>query len=144
MLPHTPAPVGGKVTPMSVSATLLRLILSVVLILDGVGATSLPAGHAGSGLAPTTVAGIDLPCHADAMTGNPSRTARSAGVPLDRSQPDCCESGACRWACLHHAQLTGMAMQMPAPVIERAAYLPAAPAGHVPPTLPDLIRPPIG
>src|SRR3546814_16614457 len=60
------------------------------------------------------------------------------------SLPDCCESGACRCACLHHGQFAPMTMVASAAIIGHTDRVRPMFSVHASPALPHLIRPPNG
>lgn len=136
---------------MSGSAILLRVMLSVVLILNGIGSAvaSVQTAHAGNVTMAMPVPGdAGMPCdgdhHAQAEPAQADGvTVLATGQP-SQPGPDCCDSGACRCACMHQAQVAvAVLLPIDAVIIHARAVLPPA-AGHSTPALPHLIRPPIG
>lgn len=135
---------------MSRFAISLRVLLGLVLILNGIGnaVASVRMTHAGA-VEMTAPAGAGMDCHghdegqADANPANGASAALTADEPSD-PDPNCCESGACQCACVHHVQA---AMSLPGPIDAVATQARAAlppKGGHSAPALPHLIRPPIG
>lgn len=134
---------------MSGSAILLRVMLSVVLILNGIGSAvaSVQMARAGNMTTEMPVSdAAEVPCHGDhdALADAAQPDVISELEEPSQSDPNCCESGACRCACMHQAQ-AAMAVSLPieAVIIHARSVLPTA-AGHTAPALPHLIRPPIG
>ncbi|ANB17424.1 Hypothetical protein I596_1396 [Dokdonella koreensis DS-123] len=97
---------------MSVSAVLLRLLLAIALIANGVGVPVVPSAQAG----PARDA-QDLPCHGAAAT------PEAPGTATDRPAPDdphgCCLSGPC--ACLHACPALPAALAAAPPLPPRVA-----------------------
>lgn len=145
---------------MNPYSVLLRLLLVVVLVLNGTGtaaaSVTMPAGMAGSApteiaVAPETAgAQAEMPCHemaAEAVSPDMAATQASAHHPSDDGQPaapDCCKTGACHCACMQAAQAALPAMPAfgfvpPHSDVPHPMYL-----GHAEPALPHLVRPPIG
>lgn len=135
---------------MSRWSILLRVLLSLSLVLEGGGWAMASAQRhvpsAGMGSERASAASAD-----DAMRACHGHHGAAAHValaghaaPHGHAAPDCCTSGDCDGACLH-AQATVAMSSLP------VAVAPDAPPavtrlvrGHASPTLPHLIRPPIG
>lgn len=137
---------------MSASAVLLRLLLCLVLVLDGIGSAGASArmavaatGHPAAAAEPERCPSHPhAPEAADPHAGHhaPSPAAASAKC-ADHANSHCCDSAACGCAC---AQTGSTAMFAAAPLA--LAFLPAAPlpsasAGRAAPVLAPSIRPPI-
>jgi hypothetical protein len=136
---------------------LLRVLLSVALIFNGAataGASVHIIGHTGAMAAVVAEAAAE-PALATAEEDPscrehrpvPSAEQRAAAADTDQSQrpaPDCCQSDACRCACVHHAPAAIVGLDFHAPLIEHAASVRPMSSGHADPALPHLIRPPIG
>lgn len=133
---------------MSLSAVLLRMLLCLGLVLNGLGVAAASAGpmahaHApGAALENTATTargsaeGVDPPCHEDSM---PTPVPQSPG-----DQPsDCCESGECPGDCVHQVQVIVDAPGSRNVVIASNDRLRSMMPAHAPPVLPQLIRPPI-
>lgn len=141
---------------MSFGSLLLRLLLSLCLVLDGTAAAAiahLPMGHdaaAASMPAPPTASTAavmaDMPCHGhDAASSTTPTSATSLTAPDPAgSSPDCCESGACRCACMHVAQVVVPSLAWAAATPGHARSVRPLLPGHTAPPLPHPIRPPIG
>lgn len=136
---------------MSASALLLRVMLSVFLILNGIGSAvaSVQMTHAGDMAMAVPVSDeAGMPCHGNHDT--PAQATQADGITVlaagqpSPPGPDCCDSGTCRCACMQQAQ-AAVAVRLPidAVILHARAVLPPA-AGHSTPALPHLIRPPIG
>jgi hypothetical protein len=125
---------------MTLSAVLLRVLLSLALVLNGTGAAvaavHAPAPHMDAALAQAMASDKDAPCHHDA-----AMAAKHAPIADHGS---CCKGMRCDRA-------------GPAPALLEIAFAPVAPAlpppafamqrldaGHRAPALAHPIRPPIG
>lgn len=148
---------------MSVSALLLRALLSLVLILNGSGsamaATGMELGHL-SGHAPAGETAMahaepEPPCHesgtspmAHAGPVNPVATEAppiAHGTPGGAApEPDCCTASHCGGACLQHLTATVPVVSTGPVLVVRAASPRATAGAHAAPPLPNPIRPPIG
>jgi hypothetical protein len=140
---------------------LLRLLLSLGLVLNGSG-YAFASGHA-SMVAHAQAAAqpqVQSPCHeggdaqgpAMPMHGSDAVDVASGGVlsppgeahPPGHADPDCCDMGTCRCACMHGAvAAVAMLARAPFAAINGTAVRPLVSA-HPAPVLPHLIRPPIG
>lgn len=141
---------------MPMPAFVLRLLLCIAIVLNGAGdvlaATRMHVeGMAGYPVPEAAVAGS--PCHSTAgeavglQPGPPDgHGAHDERGGLGDDEPGCCSSSgpACECECAHVAHV------VPVPTGSAAAIMPAflepvhVASVHVAPTLPDLIRPPIG
>lgn len=147
----------GYLRRMSLPAILLRLMLSLALILNGMGVAAASAQMlSGMAILPASpqaenpVAKTDAsPCaeHHMTMAGKTDESADSSTpVPPrgDHPVPDCCKSSACRCACIHACpSVTATSVQMPL-VLSHDLSGRTMSLGHPTPALPHLIRPPIG
>jgi hypothetical protein len=139
---------------MNAWPTLLRVVLSIALILNGIGGavagTRMQAGQlAASTGAPSAEAGkgADMPCHAHQRPesgGHQASKEGSPALPGKAPVPDCCKSGMCTCACVHVAQIALSALQVTAPVLEHDLAVRRLSLTYATPSLPHLIRPPIG
>lgn len=143
---------------MSVWSILLRVLLTVGLILNGSGYAVASAHMQHMTMASATpqpvatpVAAVESPCaerHQGMVpvAGNPLPDAASDAVSVESEYPapDCCKSGACRCACVHHSQAAVPAVAFRQAVIEHVSSVRSMKSGHDSPALPHLIRPPIG
>ena len=137
---------------------LFRLILSAALVLNGVGSAAAAAqmqlnhagaiaaaAHADHTLVSERAPAGEAPCHdgkAGSTPGLPD-PAKHSGPP-ELGGRDCCKTLSCDCGCL--SSVTGVAI---AALGDRLVVDDSAPAwprraGHRPPPLPQLIRPPIG
>ena len=149
----------GILKLMPVFSTLLRLLLSVVLILNGAGTAVAAARMQLEQVAPAAqrmvvatsvaAAGTEPPCHHPPMVSAvahadvSSPAAKAVGHARTRVL-DCCKPGNCEGSCAY--PVAGLAFN---PVVHHPSHGHADMAwtevgGHVEPSLPDLIRPPIG
>lgn len=139
---------------MSFSSVLSRVVLSLVLVFNGASgaAASVHLNHVG-------IAGVAVgperevvrapeagPCDEHQQTATVAVEAPAAALQSHAGHPaaDCCEGGTCQCACVHHAQAAILEVAFDTTAIAHADSGPAMVLGHVPPTLPHLIRPPIG
>lgn len=144
---------------MSPFAILLRVLLSISLVLNGMGtavaATRMLVDHAATSVARTVVATTEvvatLPCEqhhgmAAAVSEGPApiAAADTGAVKTKHPTPDCCKSGKCGCACLQATPAALLVMSLPQAVIARGAGVRAMKPEHASPALPQLIRPPIG
>ena len=131
---------------MSPWSLLLRLLLALALVFNG-AAPAMAAIHAGHIVAPHQatetgpVAESETPCHEHREAGNANRSSAPDGQP---ASPDCCESGACRCACVHSTTLAIIEFDIVAPVVGHTESVRPMALGHPDAALPHLIRPPIG
>lgn len=126
---------------------LLRLLLAVALVFNGVE-PAVAAVHAGHMTAPAVVV-EPAPVADEAMSceHHQAGTAKQPqSVPVEEApaSPDCCESGACRCACVHSTPVALIDLGFVAPVIEHVESVRPMTLGHADAALPHLIRPPIG
>lgn len=132
---------------MSRWPAILRILLSLTLVLNGIGSamaatrmqlTTAPAQKAEATM-PDTKAG--MPCHEQGAMG----AGKSHGQPQEApAVPDCCKGGACACACTSVAQAVVLTPSLPTPVWAHAPLTKRLSLGHLDPALPHLIRPPIG
>lgn len=159
----------GYIWQMRLWPTLLRVLLIAALALNGAvpAMAAIQMGHdPGPGPGDTATAsdsaGSEEPaCHPPSPQGaapvhahgtvhdHVSAPAETIATDLDQApdqghhEGDCCESGACRCACLHSCPaMVRVVAALPA-VVEHASNVGRMSASHVAPTLPHLIRPPI-
>lgn len=139
---------------MSFRSVLSRVLLSLVLVFNGasgaaasahlhhVGSDGVAAGPVGE-IAPAQDAGS---CHEHQPTAATAVEAPANAPPSHDGHPaaDCCEGGTCQCACVHQAQAAILDVMFGTAAIAHTDSGPAMVLGHVPPTLPHLIRPPIG
>lgn len=144
---------------MSIRSILLRLFLSIVLLFDGT-ATAVAAVHmnhldradAAAQLATTENpdANSEMPCHdasaaQDAMALHSDAGGHGHGTSdAETPPPDCCESGACDCACMHPAQAAVVSAAVDLGSLEHTDSVRPMFSVHASPSLPHLIRPPIG
>ncbi|TBR12794.1 MAG: hypothetical protein EPO46_03980 [Lysobacter sp.] len=147
---------------MSLTSLLLRLLLCVSLIANGVGfaqaSVRMQYGHPaqeGVGQVPTPAQSSAPPCHRDATVQMPSMQAPHAMHAMDaagssaspaskQSHDDCCKGKTCRCACVQQAPCTFVSLLLPGAVLLPASQSAARVTLHTQPRLPHLIRPPIG
>lgn len=137
---------------MAVRSKLLRVLLSIALILNGIGsgvaATRMHANqmsdadHSSSAMATSAT----KPCHQHQGSGNGAGhpSPQSDPDPGKATVPDCCASGLCACACAHAAQVALLAPSRLLPVPSGSLVVKQLPLEHAAPALPHLIRPPIG
>lgn len=139
-------------------SALLRFALAVVLVLNGIGtavaatrmqlagaALALSAGPATAKTA--TAQAMDPSCHlgmaAPATQVETPLLAVQAGAKSQLPGPDCCRSANCGCACVYSTAVVVGALIQPVSYANAVVEWTKA-AGHRPPILPHLIRPPIG
>jgi hypothetical protein len=122
----------------------LRLLLSVLLVLNGIGeaaaAASMELRHAmATSIANDADATHDgaAPCHDDGATATPADHDDDSGTP------DCCRSGQCHCPCAQHVYAATTIEFDRAARLVHADVIVAPKAGHASPTLPHVMRPPI-
>jgi hypothetical protein len=134
-------------------STLLRLFLVVALVFNtmGTAVASVHLDHQGAMEAAqvSKVATTEAPpCHEHQQATAAATEVQPAAAPeatrKPHSTPDCCKSGACRCACVHHAPALMIALGFYPLIIEHAKSARPMSSGHAPPALPHLSRPPSG
>jgi hypothetical protein len=97
--------------------------------------------------------GAQPPCHepaagtesvADTNQINPRSHASDPSAAADQGAPDCCKSGNCRCACVHQLPVFVAADWVRDAVVVHVDNARSMRSTHASPTLPHLIRPPIG
>lgn len=143
---------------MSFLSSLLRLTLSALLILNGIGTAvagvRMEAGHPGHGTQVgqvVTDAQAEPPCHhhhARAAAASAQMAEHGAATNVvEKSKtlrPDCCKSANCACACTFAAAGIAMSPLPPDGFSGHAAIVWTETSGHRSPSLSHLIRPPIG
>ena len=144
---------------MSLPSLMLRVLLVVALVLNGTGtalATAhVHATHADAARLASEARDAAVAAHEEAASchdqGLPPRAADPATdpapvpeAPIPGDPEDCCDTTACGCACAHTATAAVLAPPSGWPVAARAPDPPIAPTTHAEPSLPRLIRPPIG
>ncbi|MBO9662180.1 CopL family metal-binding regulatory protein [Dokdonella sp.] len=138
---------------MSASAALLRLLLSLVLVLNGIGSVAASARMAGA-MDGAHHAAVSKPaaakhCAQSAMaeaTADPhaGHDSHATAPPCsDHAKPDCCDSSACGCACAQSGSTALFAVAQLSPVFLHGHLAPPPSAGHVAPALAFPTRPPI-
>lgn len=137
---------------MSASA-LLRLLLSLVLVLNGIGTVAASARMAGAmdgahhAAVPKHAAAKH--CTQDAIAeatadAHAGHDGHSAAPPCsDHAKPDCCDSSACGCACAQSGSTALFAVVQLSPVFLHGSLASPPSAGHVAPALAFPTRPPI-
>ena len=135
---------------VSLSAILLRLLLSLSLILNGSGyaaaAAKMQMHHPASvaDVSSTSKAQKSSPCpEHGGVTSVAGHAAESSSATPDDNRPECCKSAKCAGACLQHVP-TAVTIHWigPATITHSNATRPMK-AAHATPALPHRIRPPI-
>jgi len=140
-------------TPVSV---LLRIVLCACLVLNG-SAWALSADHHAASAAREAAAvaaaheNAQAPCHENAHDAAPHHETAAAlpeGPDPAHDSPgdpgDCCGEAGCSCDCLHHSSLAVAESLSVAPSIRPSEPAVAFAVKHAAPSLPHLIRPPIG
>ncbi|WP_457097443.1 CopL family metal-binding regulatory protein [Lysobacter sp. P5_B9] len=140
---------------MSVCAVLLRLLLCLTLVLNGV--TAAVAGTHVQPVAlernatPQAASSVSeaggMPCHHHSQAGASHAAPMAASAETtDKARHavrDCCKSGSCRCDCVQHAQ-AAVPVAVSAPVrIAHAELARHVSPVHASPAISHLIRPPI-
>lgn len=142
---------------MSLSSLLLRVLICVVLIANGIGlaqaSTRMPLAHAGEGAHVAGGMHASTGCHSgmattghDGMPMDRAAQGHAAGKGTQDADPgpaDCCEGTACACECIQHLSAGFGAGGLPAAILVRAGPLVDGGSRHLAPRLPHLIRPPI-
>ena len=137
---------------MTPSAALLRVLLSLILILNGIG-----GAFAGAEMqlqhAPPNQPTVATEATADVHAGMPEcdqGTKQTQPAPtaidrasLDQAVPACCENMVCDCACAQHGSAIVPVSRIALPMLGHASDLHPLTVGHAAPALPSLIRPPI-
>jgi hypothetical protein len=138
---------------MSASAALLRLLLSLVLVLNGIGTVAASARMAGAmdgaHHAAVSTHAEAKHCAQTALAEAPADTHAGHGGHAtappcsDHAKPDCCDSSACDCACAQTGSTALFAVTQLSPVFLHGHLMPSPSAGHVAPALAFPTRPPI-
>lgn len=140
---------------MSASAALLRLLLSLVLVLNGIGTVAAFArmagamdGAAGAHHAAASKPALAKHCAHDAGAEATDLHAGHGNMPAsppcgDHATPDCCDSSACGCACAQSGSGALFAIAQLPPVFPHGDPAPPPSTGHAAPVLALAIRPPI-
>lgn len=147
---------------MSPWSALLRVVLILVLVLNGAGTAAasvtmmratMPADASmATSAALKTSAMQEIPCHDMAgMTAKAASPDTAAQAPVHAKPgkdkpmaPDCCRGGTCQCACMQAAHAALPTMPALALVSPHSDVPHPMRTGHADPALPHLIRPPIG
>jgi hypothetical protein len=144
---------------MSLWSILLRVLLSLFLILNGV-ATAAAATHMQAGdvdlqavvampAKASQVVAEEMPCHqhhqaqSTPAQDEPSAAIAPAPAKAKHPSPDCCKSGACSCTCMQGAQAALPGLTFAAPVLDHSRCVRRLTMAHAAPALSHLIRPPI-
>ncbi|MGH8085577.1 MAG: CopL family metal-binding regulatory protein [Lysobacter sp.] len=144
---------------MSIHSVLLRLLLIIVLMLDGTAtamASAVHMNHVGMATTAAQVASTakadeegEMPCHdvganeAKVVTATDSGEHEHGSPDTGAPAQDCCE-GACDCACVHPVQAAVVAALVSVGSIGHSDIVRPMFSVHASPALPHLIRPPIG
>ena len=151
---HGLAPLGYSCSVPSARLA-LRLLLSLVLVLNGIGtsvaATRMALEHAAHSNAPSqhnahrSQPAAASGCHHSEQptTSSKSGLTFSDTSPAKSPVPDCCKSK-CEGACLQGSVAAIMTAPIPVFLVERVPNVLINSQAHLAPVLPDLNRPPIG
>lgn len=130
---------------------LLRIVLSLALLMNGVTATrasvQMDIQHASQmaqaeGQAP--IANAHRSCHDEGAVQERQATKDKASTGDHSRHSDCCKSASCRCACLQSAQAAAPMWSAVKVLAYHSHSVRPLPLGHAEPRLPHLIRPPIG
>lgn len=138
---------------MKPSSLLLRVLLSAVLILNGIGSAVagvqmvgaeevMPAATAAD--AGTTAAEPSQgACHEDATAIAPDGAAPPGGTGHGEHGADCCQAGMCACHCMQQAQVAFVPPVLASRQFAHSVAVHEMSSAHETPRLPNLIRPPI-
>jgi hypothetical protein len=138
---------------MSLWSILLRALLSLSLILNGVAAASAathrhanPADMQSVITTPVKVSqtGEKVPCHQHQQADSAAMNDQPPVPAEHASKPDCCKSSTCGCACMHAAQAALPGLNLAAPLLDHSRSVRQLTLAHASPALPHLLRPPIG
>jgi hypothetical protein len=122
---------------MTVSAVLLRVLLSLALVLNGIGsavaAVHAHAGHADNALVQAMAMTDAAPCH-----------DQTPVPPANDDDGDCCHGARCDCTCTAPGTPVAAFVLLPHPGPAIALATHRLDAGHRAPALAHPIRPPIG
>lgn len=131
-------------------ATLLRVLLSIILVLNGPGyavaATQMAQANVAQDASPVAKREVARPCHEHDMAAMQADAPVAIDVGAAKPghpAPDCCKSGKCVCASTQPASLTLAALSLRETEIDRTINLPTLLIGHISPLLAHPIRPPI-
>lgn len=138
---------------MTPAATLLRLLLSLILIFNGIGGAfagaQMQLQHAHPDQ-PTVTAEATANVHAgmpecdeSIEQTQPAPAAIDLASSPDEAVPACCENMVCDCACAQHGSAMVTVSRIALTMHGHASALHPLTVGHVAPALPRLIRPPI-
>lgn len=138
---------------MTLSGVLLRVLLSLVLTLNGIGGAfagaqmQLQHAHPGQPTVSTEATAdvhADMPeCDQGLEQIQPVPTATDLAATPDEAVPACCENMVCDCACAQHGSAVVAVSRIGLTMLGHAAALHPLTVGHTAPVLPSLIRPPI-
>jgi hypothetical protein len=136
---------------MKPSSILLRVLLCVALVLNGIGTAMASARMLGfATVVSTEAARVIAPaqhahggCHEHAGAMASHDEAAKPVAHHGKHGADCCEAGLCACHCAQQAQMAFVPPVLASPQVARSASVQALSSAHLPPRLPPLIRPPI-
>lgn len=138
---------------MSAGSLLLRVLLCLVLVSNGITAAvasvHMAAGHAMPAAAAQAASpSPSTPCHEGGDAGGHDTATPVADTPSaadgEPAPPDCCEAQACQCTCVQSVHATVLAWTISSGLPDRARHGRPFASAHAEPALPHLIRPPIG
>ena len=116
--------------------TVLRILLSIALVLNGTGGAWAMDAAAAKVEAPPAMADAAPPCHEHADTPAPATPAPDPA--------DCCQTTACQCACAHLPAAAFLSAVAVSPLPMRSDSAIVVIHRHAAPPLPHQLRPPIG
>jgi hypothetical protein len=135
---------------MSRAGILLRVVLSLSLVLNGIGgllaATEMalgPAATAHETASAATPAATHSGCHDHASMPHHQQPSPEPAGKLPAGHSDCCGVGLCGCACAQLPSLAALELLFVPPNLEHERLSDAVDANRPSPALPHLIRPPI-
>jgi len=142
---------------MSVWSTILRVLLSVALVLNGASGAAAAVrmqmshaeGHTEVVVAKESpdISAAEMPCHHPASGVVHEASAATVDPALGKPQhptPDCCKSSSCNCVCVQAAQAPLASVFITTLLADHSQCVRPLLLGHPSPALPHLNRPPIG
>ena len=139
---------------MTPAAAMLRLLLGLILILNGIGTAysgarmQLQHTHtdesAGTIVRTADTHAAKSQCNEGMEATHPAAVAEEATPASDAAGPTCCDGATCDCACSQHGSALVLVSGTGSVDSKHVSALHPLVTGHAPPALPSPIRPPIG
>jgi hypothetical protein len=139
---------------MKPSSIILRVLLSVALIFNGIGSavasaqmigaeSGSPATHGHEHEVAAAAGHSQGACHEHGAATSPDSDGAGAGAGHGKHGSNCCQAGMCACHCAQQAQVSFVPPVLASPQVAQTAGVRAMSSAHESPRLPHLIRPPI-